>query len=101
MIEAGALAARHSSNPQAAGSLGTSKMTETRRDPHIGHFSRNSKLVSGNAPARVQISVCRSSSALPKAMLSKHLFQTRRRQQPPAWLKSKRSAFRKAMDCRR
>ena len=50
----------------AAGSLGTSKMTETCRDPHIGHFSRNSKLVSGNAPARVQISVCRSSSALPK-----------------------------------
>jgi hypothetical protein len=29
----------------AAGSLGTSKMTETFRDPHIGHFNRASKLV--------------------------------------------------------
>ena len=50
----------------AAGSLGTSKITETFRDPHIGHFNRASKLVIGNAPPLVQISVWRSSSAFPR-----------------------------------
>jgi hypothetical protein len=37
----------------AAGSLGTSKITGTFRDPHIGHFNRASKLVIGNAPPLV------------------------------------------------
>jgi hypothetical protein len=50
----------------AAGSLGTSKMTETFRDPHIGHFNRASKLVIWKALPLVQISVCRSSSPFPR-----------------------------------
>jgi hypothetical protein len=43
-----------------AGSLGTSRMTETRWDPHIGHFSRASKLVSGNRPASSCLASLRS-----------------------------------------
>ena len=41
----------------AAGSLGTSKITDTRREPQSGHFNLASKLVSGNALPLVQIRV--------------------------------------------
>lgn len=64
-----------------AGSLGTSKMTDTFRDPHIGHFNRASKLVIGNALPRVQISVCRSSSAFPRQ--SRTLCMARSARRPP------------------
>jgi hypothetical protein len=66
----------------AAGSLGTSKITDTFRDPHIGHFNRASKLVIGKPPPPVQVSVCRSSSALPKH--PRTLFMASRR--PQAYL---------------
>jgi hypothetical protein len=37
--------------------------TRTLRDPQRGHFSRLSSIVSGKSRPRVQMSVCRSSSA--------------------------------------
>ena len=48
----------------------------------IGHFNRASKLVIGKPPPLVQVSVCRSSSALPKH--PRTLFMASRR--PQAYL---------------